>query len=54
MQSGANIDGPSGNGATPLVVAVHSGHSDLAAMLLEHGADPNSISAGIMLYTLQS
>ena len=46
LQSGANIDGPSGNGATPLVVAVHSGHSDLAAMLLDHGADPNSISAG--------
>jgi ankyrin repeat protein len=44
--SGVDLDGVAGNGASALVVATHSGHSDFARTLLEAGADPNAIGAG--------
>jgi ankyrin repeat protein len=40
------VDAAAPVGATPLVVAAHSGHGALAAMLLEKGADPNAAGAG--------
>jgi ankyrin repeat protein len=49
VEGGANVNSPSpGDQATPLLVAVINGHFDLAAMLLDHGADPNLVSdAGV-------
>ena len=41
-----NINGTAANGASPLVVATHSGHPDFARLLLEAGADPDAIGAG--------
>src|SRR4029077_6686755 len=34
------------NGASALVVAAHSGNGKFAALLMEHGADPNAAGAG--------
>ena len=34
-------------GTSALVVAAHSGHGDVGALLLEHGADPNAAGAAI-------
>ncbi len=42
----ANIEGVAGNGVSPLVVAIHSGHTPFAQLLLEKGADANAIGAG--------
>ncbi|HJU42777.1 MAG TPA: ankyrin repeat domain-containing protein [Vicinamibacterales bacterium] len=49
VDSGADVNIPSpGDKATPLLVALINGHFDLAAMLLDHGADPNLVSdAGV-------
>jgi ankyrin repeat protein len=49
VDGGANVNTPSpGDKATPLLVAVINGHFDLAAMLLDAGADPNLVSdAGV-------
>ena len=45
--AGVNVLSP-GDQATPLLVALINGHFDLAAMLLEHGANPNLVSdAGV-------
>ena len=42
VEGGVNVNVPSpGDKATPLLVALINGHFDLAAYLLEHGADPN-------------
>ena len=42
VEGGVNVNLPSpGDKATPLLVALINGHFDLAAYLLEHGADPN-------------
>ena len=42
VDGGANVNLPSpGDKATPLLVAIINGHFDLAAMLLEHGGNPN-------------
>ena len=42
-----NLPSP-GDKATPLLVAIINGHFDIAAYLLEHGADPNLVSdAGV-------
>ena len=49
VDAGADLNLPSpGDQATPLLVALINGHFDLAAMLLEKGADPNLVSdAGV-------
>lgn len=45
LAAGADIDGRTeGDESTPLVVATVNGHYDLAAWLLEQGADPNLAS----------
>ena len=46
LAAGAEIDRPSLVGASPLVVAAHSGQGELGAFLLEQGADPNQMDAG--------
>ena len=46
LAAGAQVDVATPAGATALVVAAHSGHGSLAALLLEHGADPNAGGAG--------
>jgi ankyrin repeat protein len=38
--SGAAIDQPQDDGITPLIMAIFNGHYDVAALLLELGADP--------------
>jgi ankyrin repeat protein len=49
VDGGADVDVPSpGDKATPLLVAVINGHFDLAAMLIDKGANPNLTSdAGV-------
>ena len=49
VEAGVNVNIPSaGDKATPLLVALINGHFDLAAMLLDSGADPNLVSdAGV-------
>ena len=42
----ADIEAVAGNRTSPLVVATHSGHGDLTQLLLEFGADANTIGAG--------
>ncbi len=47
VESGANVNLPSpGDRTTPLLMATLNGHFDLAAYLLDHGADPNLASRG--------
>ena len=46
LAGGASINDPAPNGASPLVVAMHSGHTRLVEFLLERGADPNAGGAG--------
>ena len=46
LDAGADIDDEAPTGASALVVAAHSGHPGLVALILERGADPNSSSAG--------
>jgi ankyrin repeat protein len=49
VEGGVAVNLPSpGDKATPLLVAIINGHFDIAAYLLEHGADPNIVSdAGV-------
>jgi ankyrin repeat protein len=49
VEGGADVNLVSpGDGATPLLVALINGHFDLAAMLIDKGADPNLFShAGV-------
>ena len=42
----ANVNDTAPDGTSALVVAAHSGHGSLAALLLEHGADANAAGAG--------
>jgi uncharacterized protein len=44
LESGADIDEPSGDGTTPLVEALLNGQVELAMMLIERGADVNLAS----------
>ena len=44
--AGADIDDAAPTGASALVVAAHSGHSDFARFALGADADPNAIDAG--------
>jgi ankyrin repeat protein len=46
IRAEVNVNGVAGNGASPLVVATHSGHPEFARLLLEAGADPDAIDAG--------
>ncbi|MEX0837685.1 MAG: ankyrin repeat domain-containing protein, partial [Gemmatimonadota bacterium] len=55
LDEGADINHPSGDQSSPLLVAVINGNYDLAMMLLERGADPNLVSddgAGPLFATL--
>jgi ankyrin repeat protein len=49
VEGGVDVNQPSpGDGATPLLVAIINGHLDLAAYLVERGANPNLLSdAGV-------
>ena len=42
----AAVDEAAASGTTPLVVAAHGGHGELAAYLLDAGADPDAAAAG--------
>jgi ankyrin repeat protein len=46
VAAGARVDEAAPNGETPLVMAAHSGYGDVAAFLLDRGADPRSDTAG--------
>ena len=46
VAAGAAVDAAAASGTTPLVVAAHGNHRELAAFLLETGADPNAAEAG--------
>jgi ankyrin repeat protein len=46
LAAGAAIEEAAPNGATPLVVAAHSGHGSFGVFLLERGADPRTANAG--------
>jgi ankyrin repeat protein len=46
IAAGATIDEPAADGASPLVIAVHSGNGVVARLLLDQGADPNTAGAG--------
>ena len=49
VAGGVSVNLPSpGDQATPLLIAIINGHFDIAAYLLDHGADPNRVSdAGV-------
>ena len=49
VAGGVSLNLPSpGDQATPLLIAIINGHFDIAAYLLDHGADPNRVSdAGV-------
>ena len=46
VTQGADINDSAPTGASVLVVAAHSGHSDFARFALDAGADPNDMGAG--------
>jgi ankyrin repeat protein len=46
LAAGANVNDTAAAGTSALVVAAHSGQGALAALLLDHGADPNAAGAG--------
>ncbi len=46
VAAGADVDDQPPYGTSATVVAAHSGHGDVAAFLLERGADPNAADAG--------
>lgn len=46
LAAGAKVNESAPDGASVLVVAAHSGHGAVAALLLEKGADPNAAEAG--------
>ena len=46
LAAGADVNDAAASGTSALVVAAHSGHGTLAALLLEVGADPGAADAG--------
>ncbi len=46
VAAGADVNDQPPYGTSATVVAAHSGHADVAAFLLEEGADPNAADAG--------
>jgi ankyrin repeat protein len=46
LRAGADVNDRAPDGASVLVIAAHSGHGALAALLLDKGAEPNAAAAG--------
>lgn len=46
LASGANVNDTSADRTSALVIAAHSGHREMARLLLEAGADPNADGSG--------
>ncbi|MBM62635.1 MAG: hypothetical protein CL484_06760 [Acidobacteria bacterium] len=46
LDAGADVNDTAPAGTSALVVAAHSGHGRLGALLLDYGADPNAAGAG--------
>src|SRR5206468_11287218 len=46
LKAGADANDAQPDGVSALVLAAHSGHGHAAALLLEHGADPNAFGSG--------
>jgi ankyrin repeat protein len=46
VKGGADVNDAQPDGLSALVLAAHSGHGDVAALLLEHGADANAAGTG--------
>ena len=46
MKAGADANDSQPDGVSALVLAAHSGNGPVAALLLEHGADPNAFGSG--------
>lgn len=46
LAAGADLNDRAPDGASALVVAIHSGHGPFAVFLLERGANPNAAAAG--------
>ena len=46
IAANASVNDTAANGASALVIAAHSGHGALAALLVDKGADPNAAGAG--------
>jgi ankyrin repeat protein len=46
IMAGADANESQPDGVSALVLAVHSGNGNVAALLLEHGADPNAFGSG--------
>ncbi len=46
VAAGADVNDTAAAGTSALVVAAHSGHTDLALFLLDRGADPDAAEAG--------
>ena len=44
IEKGVNVNKPNSQGETPLHVASFSGSTDVAAVLLDHGGDPNIVT----------
>src|SRR5205807_558418 len=46
LRAGADANDAQPDGVSALVLAAHSGHGAAAALLLDHGADPNALAGG--------
>src|SRR5205085_9359923 len=46
LKAGADANDAQPDGVSALVLAAHSGNGNVAALLLEHGADPNAFGSG--------
>jgi ankyrin repeat protein len=46
VAAGAKVNDTDAWGVSATTLAAHSGHGDVVALLLEHGADPNAAAAG--------
>jgi len=46
LNAGADAHDAQPDGVSALVLATHSGHGGVTALLLEHGADPNAFASG--------
>src|SRR5262249_31736833 len=46
LRAGADANDAQPDGVSALVLAAHSGHGPLAALLLDHGANPDTLASG--------